>query len=71
MKRFIVIFAVFFLVFISACSISPRTSIWNSPQRFTKSQVFNAGLQAGMQNGMQNTASDRESGTMSFTKSIG
>jgi hypothetical protein len=33
--------------------------------------VFNAAIQAGGQNGMKTSASDRESGTMSFSKHIG
>ena len=54
-----------------SCAITPRVSTWDSPDGFTKSQVFNAALQAGGQNGMKTTASDRESGTMSFSKVIG
>lgn len=54
-----------------ACAITPRVSSWDSPKGFTKSQVFNAAIQAGGQNGMKTTSSDRESGTMSFSKTIG
>ena len=58
-------------VLISACAITPRVSSWDSPKGPTKTQVFNAALQAGGQNGMKTTASDRESGTISFSKIIG
>jgi hypothetical protein len=58
-------------VLLCSCAVTPRVSSWNSPKGFTKSQVFNAAIQAGGQNGMKATASDRESGTMSFSKHIG
>ncbi len=58
-------------IMLCACAITPRVSSWESPQGFTKAQVFNAAIQAGGQNGMKTTASDRESGTMSFSKTIG
>ena len=57
-------------ILLSACAIAPRASSWSSPKQYTKAQVFNAALQAGGQNGYTTTASDRESGTMSFTKKI-
>lgn len=58
-------------ILLCACAVTPRVSSWDSPKRFTKSQVFNASLQAGAQVGMTNTASDRESGVTSFSKQIG
>ncbi len=54
-----------------SCAVAQRVSSWECPQRFNKAQVFNAALQAGGQNGMKTTASDRESGTMTFSKPIG
>ena len=63
--------AVILAVVLCGCAITPRVSTWQSPTRFDKGQVFNAALQAGGQNGMKTTASDRESGTMSFSKTIG
>lgn len=56
---------------LSACAVTPRVSSWDSPKRFTKAEVFNAALQAGTQYGMQATMSDRESGTMSFSRRVG
>lgn len=71
MNRLTATFVVLAAVVLSACAVMPRVSSWDGPPRFTKAEVFNAGLQAGSQSGMQTTASDRESGTMSFTKQIG
>lgn len=59
------------LFILSACAVTPRVSLWETPKRYSKSQVYNAALQAGGQTGMKTTASDRESGTMSFSKHIG
>lgn len=50
--------------------VTPRVSTWESTKQFTKAQVFNAGLQAGGEAGYTTTNSDRESGTLSFTKKI-
>lgn len=58
-------------ILLCACAITPRVSSWNSPKEVTKAQVFNAALVAGGQNGMATSASDRESGTMTFSKQIG
>jgi hypothetical protein len=58
-------------ILLSACAIVPRVSSWDSPKQYSKAQVFNAALQAGGQHGYTATASDRESGTMSFTKKVG
>lgn len=59
-------------VFLSSCAIGPsgpRGSAWDSPPKiFTTNQVFKAALQAGGQNGMSTTSSDRESGTISFSR---
>jgi hypothetical protein len=71
MYRFNVAAVVFLTIILTACSVTPRTSNWDSPQRFTKHQVYNAALQAGGMQGMQTTASDRQSGTMSFTRLAG
>lgn len=53
------------------CAVTPRVSTWQSPQRFTQKEVFNAALQAGSDEGMQLAGSDRESGTASFRKRTG
>lgn len=71
MNRLSVAFVVLVAVVLSACAALPRVSSWDGPPRFTKAEVFNAGMQAGPQSGMQTTASDRESGTLSFTRLIG
>lgn len=73
MKSFIKVISSILIaaVVLAACAMTPRVSSWESPQGFTKEQVFNAAIQAGGQNGMKTTASDRESGTMSFSKAIG
>jgi hypothetical protein len=71
MNRPIMVLAALVATVLSACAVTPRVSTWNSPERLKKAEVFNAALQAGAQNGMQTTASDREAGTMSFTKQTG
>ncbi len=71
MNRLTATFVVLVAVVLSACAVIPRVSGWDGPPRFTKTEVFNARLQAGPQSGMQTTTSDRESGTMSFTRQIG
>lgn len=53
-----------------SCAVTPRTSSWEGPKRFTKDEVYKAALQSGTENGWQGTASDRESGTMSFSKTF-
>jgi hypothetical protein len=59
------------LLLFLGCAVTPRVSTWDSPKRFTAKDVFSAALQAGSQEGMQLSASDRESGTMSFRRTIG
>ena len=71
MNRLIAVCAMLVIFLLSACAVTPRVSTWNSPERFTKAEVFNAALQAGTQCGMSVTSSDRESGTMSFTERVG
>lgn len=72
MKLLIICGTIFFVsMFISACSIAPRVSSWDSPKGLTKTEVFNAALQAGRQSGMDITSSDQEKGTMTFYKPIG
>ncbi len=71
MNRLTATFVFLAAVVHSGCAVMPRVSSWDGPPRFTKAEVFNAGLQAGPQSGMQTTASDRESGTMSFTRPTG
>lgn len=56
---------------LTACAVIARTSVWDSPKRFTKDEVYKAALQAGTQNGWQATGSDREAGTMSFVQTFG
>jgi len=56
---------------LTACAILPRMSVWEAPKRFSEKEVFSAAIQAGAQQGMQLSASDRESGTISFRKSVG
>jgi hypothetical protein len=58
-------------IILCGCAMMPRTSSWESPRGFTKDQVFNAAIQAGGQKGMKTTSSDRESGSMSFSETIG
>lgn len=72
MKKYIQVIVVSIVasVVLCACAISPRVSTWESSKQFTKAQVFNASLQAGGEHGYTTTASDRESGTLSFTKKI-
>lgn len=66
-----VVYVLFVGGLLSGCAIMPRGSSWESPKRYTNAQVFNAAIQAGGHNGYATTSSDRESGTMSFTKKIG
>jgi hypothetical protein len=70
MHRPVAVLVIFGIAMLAACTVTPRVSTWNSPQRFKKVQVFNAALQAGTESGWQPTSSDRETGTMSFTKRI-
>jgi hypothetical protein len=70
MHRLVAVFVVLVMTMFAACTVTPRVSTWNSPPKFKKVQVFNAALQAGTENGWQPTSSDRETGTMSFTKRI-
>lgn len=72
MKKYIpvIIVSIMTSFLLSACAVTPRVSTWESTKQFTKAQVFNAGLQAGGEAGYTTTNSDRESGTLSFTKKI-
>ncbi len=72
MKNYIrvIVVSIMTTILLSACAITPRVSTWESTKQFTKAQVFNACLQAGGEAGYTTTNSDRESGTMSFTKKI-
>lgn len=71
MYRYKIVLAVLLTLLLSACAVTPRTSAWESPKRFTKEVVYKAALQAGTQNGWQATGSDREAGTMSFMQRFG
>jgi hypothetical protein len=71
MHRLVAVLVILVMALLPACAVTPRVSTWDSPPRFKKVEVFNAALQAGTQNGMQPTSSDREAGTMSFTKRVG
>ena len=72
MKKYpIIIVLIVASIVLSACAGNPRVSTWDSPKQFTKMQVFNAALQSGGEAGYTTTASDRESGTVSFTKKFG
>lgn len=71
MYRLNVIIVAFLAILLTACAVTPRTSTWESPKRFTKEVVYKAALQAGTQNGWQATGSDREAGTMSFAERSG
>lgn len=72
MKLFKICGTIFLVsVLISACSIAPRVSSWDSPKGLTKMEVFNAAIQAGGQSGMNITSSDQEKGTIIFYKPIG
>lgn len=68
MYRYKIVPAALLTLLLAACAITPRTSTWESPKRFTKEVVYKAALQAGTQNGWQATSSDREAGTMSFMR---
>ena len=63
--------AVAILLTLLSCAVTPRVSSWQSPQRFTQKDVFNAALQAGSDEGMQLAGSDRDAGTMSFRRKSG
>lgn len=71
MNRYTASVFAFVVFLLSACAVIPRTSTWEGHSRFTKSDVYQAALQAGAENGWQTTASDRDSGTMSFSKPVG
>jgi hypothetical protein len=65
------VFVILSLLFLAACTFTPRVSVWDAPKRFTQNQVFNAGLQAGAQLGWQLTSSSKDAGTMSFRSPLG
>ncbi len=73
MKKYIqvIVVSIFAFIVLSACAITPRVSTWESSKQFTKEKVFNAAIGAGAEHGYTITTSDRESGTVSFTKTIG
>lgn len=71
MYRFNVVIVAFLAMLLTACAVTPRTSTWESPKRFTKEVVYKAALQAGTENGWEGTGSDREAGTMSFMQRFG
>ncbi len=73
MKTFLKVIAGVLVAAISnGCgAMTPRVSTWDSPKGFTKDQVFTAALQSGGQNSLKTSSSDRESGTMSFSKTVG
>ena len=71
MYRFNVVIVAFLAMLLTACAVTPRTSTWESPKRFTKEVVYKAALQAGAENGWEGTGSDREAGTMSFMERFG
>lgn len=61
----------FVVMLLAACAVTPRTSTWEGPKHLTKQDVYQASLQAGTEMGWRTTASDKESGTMSFSKNVG
>ena len=71
MYRLNVVIVAFLAFLMTACAVTPRTSTWESPKRFTKEVVYKAALQAGTENGWEGTGSDREAGTMSFMQRFG
>lgn len=58
-------------ILLSACAVSPRSSDWTSPKKFTQAQVFNAAALSGGQAGYLTSVIDKDSGSLSFSKAIG
>lgn len=62
----VALLAIFLL---SACAISPRSSDWTSPKKFTQAQVFNAAVSAGGEmGGYSATSVDRSAYNLTLTR---
>lgn len=72
MKKLFQLFMIACVVIgLSACAVSPRTSNWTSPKKFTQAQVFSAAAVAGGQIGYATSVIDKDSGALSFSRVIG
>ena len=70
MKTKVSIFVLNFVAILSlfACAITPIAGNWESPNRFTIEQVFDAAVRAGSLNGYIVASQDRNAGTISLSK---
>lgn len=56
------------LLVLAACAVTPVAGNWESPNRFTIEQVFDAAVRAGSLNGYIVASQDRNAGTISLSK---